>query len=824
MKSKSCLLVILSFIQLIAIAGVIKGKITDKNGVPLPFASITIKGTTSGTTANNKADYSLTLSNGNYTLICQHVGHKAIEKKIKVSSREEVLNFEMEEQEYDLKAVVVKSGGEDPAYEIIRNAIKKRPDYLDELKKFECNVYIKGQMQLRSYPKKFFGQKVDFEDGDTSQRKIIFLSETVAKYSRNGKEDRKVEVISTRVSGQSDGYGFSSPQIISFYENNIGLGRGLNPRGFVSPIAQSALNFYKYKFEGTFYENGKEISKIKVIPKRKYEPLFSGYINIIENEWRIHSLKLTALKEQQMQFLDTLVVEQLYVPLGNNWVIKNQVIYPAGKFFTFDFFGSFVQVYSDFNLSPNFNKSSFNNTILKFTDSSNKRPKSYWDEIRPIPLADNEVKDYIRKDSLEQVQKSPKYQDSLDRRANRITFGNIIFSGQSFSKRKKRESISIPSFLSSINNNTVEGWVYNFNPSFFKRFNENGREALTISPTIRYGFGNKHWNGNLEVNYSFGKKYFNNISIAGGSKVFQFNNANPILPRTNSFSTLYWTNNLMKIYEAGFFRAGYTGGLGRGLTFNSAINFQDRRPLENMTDPNYWRKMADRSFTANYPTDLLGATQIKSHQAFIMNAGITWQPGAKYIEFPDRKINVGSRYPTLQFSLTQGLNGVLGSDVNYTKWRFSVSDNLNMKLGGRFSYRVNMGGFLNADKVYIPDYIHFLGGQTSYASVYLNSFQLAPFYRYSNTEKFYTTAHVEYHLNGLLTNKIPVIRKLNWFLLTGANAFHVNKNNYYLEAFFGVENIFKFIRIDFIQGYMPNGATTSGLRFSTSGLFTGGDD
>lgn len=824
MKVKSCLLLLFCCIQSLAIAGLVKGKVTDKNGVPLPFASITIKGTTSGTTANARADYSLTLSNGTYTLVCQHVGHKAIEKKIKVNNAEEVVNFEMEDQEYNLKDVTVQSGGEDPAYEIIRNAIKKRPDYVDELKKFECNVYIKGQMQLRAYPKKFFGQKVDFEDGDTSQRKMIFLSETVAKYSKNGREDRKVEVISTRVSGQSDGYGFSSPQIISFYENNIGLGRGLNPRGFVSPIAQSALNFYKYKFEGSFYENGKEISRIKVIPKRKYEPLFSGYINIIENDWRIHSVKLSIFKEQQMQFLDTLVIEQLYVPVGTNWVIKNQVIYPAGKFFTFDFFGSFVQVYSDFNLSPNFNKNSFDNTILKFTDSSNKRPKTYWDEIRPIPLADNELKDYKRKDSLEQVQKSPKYQDSLDRRANKITIGNLLINGQSFSKRKKRTSISFPSFLSSLNNNTVEGWVYNFNPIFFKRFNENGREALTIIPTIRYGFGNQHWNANLETNYSFGKKYFNNISFSGGSKVFQFNNANPILPRVNTFSTLQWTNNLMKIYEAGFFRAAYIGGLGKGITFNTAFNFQDRRPMENMQDPNFWRKMNDRSFTSNYPVDLPGASQITRHQAVFINAGITWQPGAKYIEFPDRKINVGSRFPTLQLSLTQGVNGVLGSDVNYTKWRFSINDNLNMKLGGRFSYRVNLGGFLNADKVFIPDYIHFQGGQTSYASTYLNSFQLAPFYRYSNTEKFYASAHMEYHLNGLLTNKIPFVRKLNWFLVTGANAFHVNKNNYYYEAFFSVENIFKIIRVDFIQGFMPNGATTSGIRFSTSGLLIGGDD
>jgi hypothetical protein len=35
-------------------------------------------------------------------------------------------------------------------------------------------VYLKGQLQLRNYPKKFMGQTVDFEDGDTSKKKMLF--------------------------------------------------------------------------------------------------------------------------------------------------------------------------------------------------------------------------------------------------------------------------------------------------------------------------------------------------------------------------------------------------------------------------------------------------------------------------------------------------------------------------------------------------------------------------------------------------------------------------------------------------------------------------
>ena len=101
----------------------------------------------------------------------------------------------------------------------------------------------------------------------------------------------------------------------------------------------------------------------------------------------------------------------------------------------------------------------------------------------------------------------------------------------------------------------------------------------------------------------------------------------------------------------------------------------------------------------------------------------------------------------------------------------------------------------------------------------LNGFQLAPYYRYSNTSKFYATANVEYHLNGLLSNKIPGFRRLNWFFVTGANILYTQNGKNYYETFFGIENILKFIRVDFVQGFETNGPSPSGVRF-TIPLFT----
>lgn len=800
------------FASLSVYSATISGTIKDKNGTLLPFSSILVKGTTQGVSANSKGVYAVQLQPGEYTLVCQYIGHKTVEKKIKVGKGDETIDFELEAQQYNLKDVEVKAGGEDPAYAIIRKAIEKREEHLKEIKKFQCEVYIKGQMQLRNYSKSFFGQKIDFEDGDTSKRKMIFLSETVAKYSVQLPEKHKVEVISTKVSGRSGGFGLSDPQIISFYENNISVGEGLNPRGFISPIANGAIGFYKYKFEGTFFENGKEVSRIKVIPRRAYEPLFNGYINIIEDEWRIQSVDLYLLREQQMQYLDTLRIQQLYVPSGNNmWVIKNQVIYPAGKLFGFDFFGTFVQVYDKFDMEPAFKPKFFDHTVIKFYDSSNKKSAGYWDSIRPVPLLTEEMRDYKKKDSLEQVRKDPRYLDSLDKKRNKITLGGVLFTGQSYSVRKKKEFISFDALISTLNYNTVEGAVVNFSPSYRKRFE--GRSSIFINPDIRYGITNGHLNPSISMGYNFGKKYQQSISIAGGRNVYQFSNNNAITPRINSLTTLLFGNNYMKLYEANFFRTNYNAGIGNGFNISASFQFQDRFPLENLADPVSWKKSGAESFTPNYPTDLTAANMPRN-QAATLSVGIAWRPGMDYLELPDRKIGLGSKYPTLSASITKGINGFLGSDIDYTKWRIGISDELDLKLGGKFSYNMNFGGFFDAAKTFIPDYQHYLGNQTIFASRELASFQLAPYYKYSNTAKFNIAAHAEYHLNGLLSNKIPGFKKLNWFFVTGVNALHVDKGTDYYELLFGIENILKVIRVDFVQGFEKGGGRPSGIRLA----------
>lgn len=817
-------ILVLLFLSLVAFSQKIKGVVTDNSGKILPFASVFIKENNKGTNANSEGKYSLKLDPGQYLLVCQYVGYKKEERKISVGTDDIELNFILTVQEMTLQEVVVKNG-EDPAYQIIRNAIKKRTYYEKQLDKFQCEVYTKGQLRLRGFPNKFFGKKVDFEDGDTSKQKMLYLSETVSTYSVDKPKNEKIEVISSKVSGQSDGFGLSAPRFRSFYANNVSFGENLNPRGFVSPIAENALNYYRYKLEGAYFEDGKEIAHIKVIPKRTYEPLFSGYIDIVADDWRIHSVQLLLTKASQMEVIDTLRVEQLYRPLNKEvWYISSQVIYPAVKFLGFDAWGSFVNIYSNFTVEPVFDKKTFDNTILKYTDSSNKKTAVYWEKARPVPLMADEVKDYKRKDSLEIVRKDPRYMDSMDKKRNEFRPLQAMLFEQTFTYQRHHTTFSFRPLTELVGFNPAEGWYINPDITWTKRLDTSSfsRKSIAISPVLRYGFTNKHFTAYLGIVYKFGNRFTSTLNFSGGKRIFQFFNNSPLGQRGNSISCLFSEDNRMKFYEAVFLRGSYRQAVGNGLFITTAFQYQDRQPLENRTDYT-WRDKPGREYTPNFPINLI-SRNIKRHQSLTGMIGISWQPGTKYVELPDRKISIGSKMPIFDFLYTKTMGKLLGNDAEFSKWKFSIVDNLNFRLLGKLNYKIGVGGFMNNRTVEVPDYMHLNGNLSSFATEYVNSFQLLPIYDYSNIDKFYALAHIEHNFNGLLTNKIPGIKKLNIYLVAGVNGFYINSNNYYYEYFFGVDNILKQFRIDFVQSFQNGKPWQTGFKLGLSRKGNRGND
>lgn len=194
----------------------VSGKITDDQNKAIPFASVYIKNTTRGTSANSEGEYILQLKPGVYEVQYKAVGFKQESRKLDMKTSQTV-NVSLKTENYQLNDVIVKATGEDPAYAIIRKAIKKRKEHLNEVNAYTCEVYIKGLQKLLAAPKKFMGfdvQKAARENGlDSNRRGIIYLSESESKYSFMRPDEVHEEIISSKVSAATAHLPLTAPRI-----------------------------------------------------------------------------------------------------------------------------------------------------------------------------------------------------------------------------------------------------------------------------------------------------------------------------------------------------------------------------------------------------------------------------------------------------------------------------------------------------------------------------------------------------------------------------------------------------------------------------------
>ncbi|MDA3613224.1 DUF5686 and carboxypeptidase regulatory-like domain-containing protein [Polluticaenibacter yanchengensis] len=822
------LLLIISFSLFInaVVAQTIHGKVQDKYGRALAYASVYVKGGAAGTTSNSDGIFKLNIPEGQQYIVCAFVGYQKQEYAVLLANGEEkVLFFTLTEQPVTLESVQVNSNKEDPAYEIIRKAINARKDNLNAVNTLSTQVYMKGMVQTYSMPRKIFGIKLrpSKELVDSVGKGILYFSESVTNYYKQFQpESFKEEVISVKVSGRSNNFGFNSVKSmdVNFYQNELLLD-GLSSRGFVSPIANEALYFYKYKFLGTFYEDGVEINKIRVQAKRKFEPTYQyGEINIIEGSWKIHSIDMLLNKNAQIEIIDSLRIQQVMSPIEGQWLPQQTFIQANFNIMGVVAGADFLSVYNRYKVNPDIKDILQEHLLMEYQEGANKRSLAYWDSIRPVPLTYVEQTDYLKKDSLETKRNSQAYKDSVIKVFNRVTFDKLVISGSGFYNKRYKILTSLPPLLHTVQYNTVEGWLFNYAPKIALTSDTGG---AVLRPFIRYGFKSRHFNAALLAKRTMGKdprrRWELNAGI--GKNIFQINPSDPINPVINSISTLWYKRNYMKIYEKAFMTVGFKNETLRGFKVSGDVSFEERIPLQN-TDTNYsWRKYDDRRFTNNYPEELPPG-YFNRHKAFLINADITYQPGQKIIKYPHKLFSVGSDYPTFGFSFSQAIPGILKSKTSFSKWKFSVKDYLNLKLAGSANYNLSVGGFFNSNNVPLPDWQHFNGNLTIVAREYVNSFQLAPYYANSTNDKQYVAGNFEWHWNGLLTNKIPLIRRFNWGVVTGSNAFYVDEKRNYFEFFIGIENILKTIRIDYVWGYDGfNNKPKSSIIIGFSGLFTG---
>ena len=250
-------------------------------------------------------------------------------------------------------------------------------------------------------------------------------------------------MISSKVAGRNNAFSFNkaSDLIINFYENIL-LEDKLSSRGFVSPISDNAFLYYRYKLLGISVENGITINKIQVIPRRTHDPVFSGIIYINDDSWHLVNTDVYLTKNTGINLLDTLNISQQFLKTGNTYMPSNINFKFNGNIFGFKFEGYYVGVYSNYNLQPNFPKNYFKGEILKITKAVNTKDSLFWLNNRPIPLTNEESREYIRKDSIAALKTSKHYLDSMEKANNKFGAIKFIVTGYTINNRYAQKQLS----------------------------------------------------------------------------------------------------------------------------------------------------------------------------------------------------------------------------------------------------------------------------------------------------------------------------------------------------------------------------------------------
>src|SRR5690606_15858141 len=382
-------------------------------------------------------------STGTYTLIFQYLGYKTRRMTVNVDKLPYTLDVTLEDENFSLNEVIINPK-DNPANAIIRNAIASKKENTEKTGKFTADFYSRGIFRIKDMPEKILGQKLDMFDDmlDSTRSGILYLSETVSKLTFQKPDKMKETIVASKVSGNNNGFSYNDAASANFdfYDNYIPIDINV-----VSPIADNAFNYYKYKLEGTFFdENNHQISKIQVIPKRDSEPVMEGYIYIVDDSWAIYALDLNISgKQMQNPAVNLLTIKQNFIYNSQNkiWVKNTQTLDFVAGMLGINISGRFTYVYNNYVFEQEFSKQTFKREVLSLEQDATKKDDVCSKPIRPVPLSDEESDDYIKKDILQTKKKSQAYLDSIDAKSNTFSPFDII-SGYSYKNTFKRWSVN----------------------------------------------------------------------------------------------------------------------------------------------------------------------------------------------------------------------------------------------------------------------------------------------------------------------------------------------------------------------------------------------
>ena len=800
---------------------VISGQVVEAtNGEPVPFASIFIPNTSTGATADADGKFKLAVTGTPDSIAASAMGFATQRRKLSDAGLQTIL-FRLRPGGVALAEVVVSSRQpENPAFRILREVQNHKPqNERSALTAVEYESYNRIETSLIDLPASLSKRKVVRDiralavrqgavaAADADAPLPIFASEVGSRvYQKNAPMRRREDLLHKQMRGVGPREGSVLSQMLGsnfqnfdFYPNwqNV-LGKD-----FISPIAESGRATYDYDLQDSVFVGKDWCYKIAVTPRRAHDLAFKGTIWITTDGYALRRVDLVASPDANLNFVNDLRISQdltspadgAGLPTRTKMVLS---VRPYDK--QAAMLVRFTTVSSNFVRNQLHTEAGFYDqpVVSSLMEPTEKGSGSdllsglpqgstggYFDQHRPDTLSLSERQSFAVLDSAKQL---PSVRNVLD-------WIDLLVNGY-----KRVGKFDLGPISTIYANNDYEGNRLRFG---FRTTPLISRDWLTQA-YVAYGTKDERFKYGIRTNYIAERRHW---TVFTGEFRHDVEQAalldNDFLDNNNLFSAASrW----------GRFRQGrpvlrdltllsVQRDLFHGFTQTLTLRYQNIDPL--FAIPHHGN--------AGGPPPNDESSSNTLHLSELVSES-RYAPDENLVQSENRRRVVGlRRLPVFGFRYTLGGIDWTQGDFMYHKLNLSISHSVSVGYLGRLSYR--------AEANYIPTALPYfilktpLGNQTPFYNS--NAFNLMNYFEFITDRS--VTLRLDHHFEGLLVNSIPGIRALNWRLVATGNVLYGKLSDRsrrangdaadlpgpismpYVEVGYGIENIFKFIRVDFIH-------------------------
>ena len=747
---------------------IVTGRITDaKNGDPLPFASVGLKGKNinAGAQTNFEGIYTIKTKFMADSIYVSTVNYKKKIKPLDKNATTQTVDFQMAGEAKSLDEVVVFSG-ENPAFKILRK-LRENAEKNDRkrLTAFEYDSYSKMELDVDNISEKFKEKKVmkqiqgaieKFEKIAGEDGKAViptFISETISKFYFRETPNRKKEMIlKNNIMGVGVKEGSFISQIVggnifanyNFYDNFVPfLGKDI-----ISPVGNNWKGTYSWYITDTTNVDGHVCYGMEFDPKNDKDLVFTGKVYIDSTSFALVQIDAAVGKQANINFIDKIKISQELeqTPEGAWLPIKTRFLIDIAEI-SKNSAGMLLKMYiSNKNFVINQPKEmSFYDLPVEVAEDSKEPDPKYWLEARHESFSAQDILATRLIDTIRNVPIVKTY----------VEVAEIIASGY----KRFGNKFAFGPYINLFAVNTVEGLRTRFGfktlAGFDKKWILKGWLGFgTKDLVLKYGG---------EVDYILSRRHW---TVAGIKHSYDLERVG-LTPELIGDNKIFYAFTRWGNYSGAFYRSENEIFLKteprKGISFNASLTTRTFDPLFDFqfrTNPEAGPNSPSQDFYDDSFITL--EARFAKNETFIMDG--------------NERISLGTkRVPVFSIAYQHGMKGIMGSNFNYDKFTARIYQSFRLGSFGRSDYTIQAG--------YIPTNLPapllfpHLGNQTFFYN--RAAFNTMHFFEFVSDK--YVSLNYNHNFEGLLFNRIPAIRQLKWRLIASANVLFGSQREENLE-------------------------------------------